>query len=169
MPGKTIDLTLNNGFAGSYARHPEMLVNTRPNESTENITFGRPLMRSTTPAGGVVPVDATFTAALFEGVAGKEVKSVFTYLDQNAGGAYAPKEAVSVFQKGSINVLCSNGSPVPNGEVYVRIVENGLNLVGDFEAVSVSGENILLPNCQWGGPADSRNVAELVILYRVNA
>lgn len=167
MPGKVIGQTLNHGFAGSYARHPDMLIMTRPNGSAENIVFGTAL--EVAPGGKVIPATATITAATFAGVAGKEIKTQLNYLDQNAGGVYAPNETVSVFQRGSINVLCPNDSPAANGPVYIRISVDGAKQIGDFEAVSITGENVLIPNAQWGGVKDINNVAELVLLYRVNA
>ena len=40
MSGKTIGLEMNNGFAGSYARQPDMIINTQPNkEASASIDF----------------------------------------------------------------------------------------------------------------------------------
>lgn len=167
MPGKTIGRDMNFGFAGSYARHPEMMVATRPNNDDGNIRFGSPLMIDGN--GGVVAVDDSFTADKLAGIAGKEIKSGLSYLDQNSGGEYAPKEAVYVFQRGSINVLCKTGDPAVNGDVYVRTVADGDKEVGDFETAEDTGKNILLTNAQWGGSKDPNGIVELVLLTRVNA
>lgn len=186
MPAGNIGKMMNYGFAGTYARHPEMLIYTRPNDSEEYITFGAPVMRATTaqdntalPTGyaagtiGVKNVDATLTNDNFVGVAAREVKSVFNYLDQSIG-QYAPHEPVSVFERGSISVLVPDGEPVLGGAVYIRTVAdagapaNGL-VVGSWSANDVSGETVLMENLQWMGPKDSRNVAELGMLRRTNA
>jgi len=167
MSGKTIGKSFNNGFAGSYARQPDMIIQTRPNDDTANIVFGRPVMNSGN--GGVVNVTAAFTAAKFAGVAGKEIKSSLFYADQNSGGAYMPNEPVSVFQRGSISVICKVGTPAVGAPVYVRTVAaTGMN-IGDFEAVADAGNNVLIPNAQWGGEVDANGVAELVLLTRANA
>ena len=72
------------GFAGCYARQPDMIVETRPAGGETPIPFGTPLVYDTDGVS-VVPAGATFTAAAFAGVAGFEIKSVLTYLDQQAG------------------------------------------------------------------------------------
>lgn len=182
MPAGNIGKMMNYGFAGTYARHPEMLIYTRPNDSEEYITFGAPVMRATVaqdstalPTGyaagtiGVKNVDATVTMDNFIGVASREVKSVFNYLDQSFG-QYAPHEAVSVFERGSISVLVPEGDPVIGGPVYIRIVAGAGGLaIGGWSAVEVPSEHVLIENAQWGGPKDGRNVAELMFLRRANA
>ena len=144
-----IGKTMPHGFAGTYARQPDMIVNTRPVGGTESISFG--------------------TALKYDN--GKVIR---VYPDQN-GGKYAPGEACSVFQRGSINVLCQRGTPALGGDVYVRIAKTAdyaTALVGGFEAEAdekTAGNSVKLTNCQWGGAADANGVAELVILTRANA
>ena len=167
-----IGKTMPHGFAGTYARQPDMIVNTRPVGGTENIPFGTALKYD---SGKVIVMGgAGTTAAQFAGIAGSEVKSALVYPDQNAG-RYAPGEACSVFQRGSINVLCQRGTPALGGDVYVRIAKTAdyaTALVGGFEAEAddkTAGNSVKLTNCQWGGAADANGVAELVILTRANA
>ena len=157
------------GFAGCYARQPDMIVETRPAGGETPIPFGAPLVYDTTKPA-VVAAGATFAAANFVGVAGCEIKSALTYLDQQAG-QYAPGEAVSVFQRGSINVK-AYGTPALGGTVYVRTAASGTYTtepVGAFTATNESGSTVELTNCQWGGAADANGIAELVILTRANA
>ena len=95
-----------------------------------------------------------------------------SYTDQNTG-AYTTGDAGSVFQRGSINVLCQKGTPKRGGAVYVRIIKNTSlpnAVVGGFEAEadSTSANTVKLTGCQWGGSADANGVAELVILTRQN-
>ena len=157
------------GFAGCYARQPDMIVETRPAGGTAAIPFGTPLTYGTAPA--VVAAGAGFTAAKFAGVAGFEIKTALTYLEQQAG-QYAVGEPVSVFQRGSINVK-AYGTPALGGTVYVRtVVSDGAYTsepVGAFTATNESGKTVALTNCQWGGPADANGIAELVILTKQNA
>lgn len=158
------------GFAGCYARQPDMIVETRPAGGETPIVFGTPLVYDTDSVS-VIPAGATFTAAEFAGVAGFEIKSVITYLDQ-AVGQYATGEPTSVFQRGSINVKCYDGTPALGGTVYVRTGTSETyttGVVGGFSANNESGKTVALTNCQWGGPADANGIAELVILTKLNA
>ena len=157
------------GFAGCYARQPDMIVETRPAGGSNPIPFGTPLVYGTVPT--VVAAGAGFTAAKFAGVAGFEIKSALTYLEQQAG-QYAVGEPVSVFQRGSINVKCYDGTPALGGTVYVRTATSDTyttGVVGGFSANNESGKTVALTNCQWGGPADANGIAELVILTKQNA
>ena len=166
---QVIGKEMPHGFAGCYARQPDMIVETRPAGGEAAIPFGAPLVYDD---GAVVQAGASFTAATdFVGVAGFEIKSALTYLDQQAG-QYAPGEAVSVFQRGSINVKCYDGTPALGGAVYVRTKTSGTytaGVVGGFSATNESGSTVALTNCQWGGPADANGIAELVILTKQNA
>ncbi len=164
---QTIGKDMTCGFAGSYARQPDMIVNTRP--AGEELPFGAPLKYGTD--GAVIPMGAAATAAQFIGVAGRELKSSLHYLEQNAG-LYAKGEPVSVFQRGSVNVKCQRGTPALGGTVYVRVTANesyATAAVGGFEASADASNTIALTNCQWGGAADANGIAELVILTRLNA
>lgn len=157
------------GFAGSYARQPDMIVETRPAGGETPIPFGAPLVYDDTKPA-VVAAGAGFTAAAFAGVAGAEIKTALTYLTQQEG-QYAPGEPVSVFQRGSINVR-AYGTPALGGTVYVRTAASGTYTtepVGAFTATNESGSTVALTNCQWGGAADANGIAELVILTKLNA
>ena len=161
------------GFAGCYARQPDMIVETRPAGGSTPIPFGTPLVYGTAPT--VVAAGAGFTAAKFAGVAGFEIKSAVTWPTQE--GQYAVGEPVSVFQRGSINVKCTGGTPALGGAVYILVAESEQAdltnaAVGDFVASAdstTSSNTVQLTNCQWGGPADANGIAELVILTRANA
>lgn len=159
------------GFAGCYARQPDMIANTRPCGGKTPIPFGSPLIYDSETPGAVVQMGAAATAAQFVGVAGAEVKSSLAYLEQSAG-QYVPGDAVSVFQRGAINVTCQRGTPALGGKVYVRITSNpsySTAAVGGFEAEADSDNTVELTNCQWSGPADANRTAELRILTMLNA
>ena len=154
------------GFAGAYARQPDMIVNTRP--AGGEIPFGLALTYDEDKNVVVFGNAATNT---FVGVAGKEIKSALTYLDQNVG-KYAQGDAVSVFMRGSINVKCQRSTPSLGGAVYVRTATNESYpgcVVGGFEAEADEGKTQMLGDVQWGGPADANGIAELVILKRSQA
>lgn len=171
MNPQTIGKAMSHGFAGSYARQPDMIVNTRMAGGTEKISFGTPLQYDNT--GAVVPMGAGSTAAQFVGIAARELKSSLEYLKQDIG-QYAPAEAVPVFQRGCINVRCQNGTPKLGGAVYVRVAADEdipTAEIGGFEAVAAStaADSVKLANCQWAGSADPNGVAELRILTMQNA
>ena len=159
---QTIGLNMSHGFAGSYARQPDMIVNTAPLGGTAVIPFGTPLVRGEN--GAVLPMGTGSTGNQFIGVAGREVKSPAEFFNQNVG-QYAPEEPVSVFQRGCINVKCQKGSPSIDGTVYVRVTTSGNYLVGGFEAEADGTNTVALSNAQWNGPADNHGVAELRIAY----
>lgn len=164
---QNIGMAMPHGFAGSYARQPDMIVNTRP--AGEAISFGAPLKYGGN--GQVLPLGAGSTAEQFVGVAAREIKSALAYLDQNAG-ACAAGEAVSVFMRGAVNVLCQKGTPKLGGAVYVRIAASEsypTAVVGGFEAEADGSSTVLLTGCRWAGPADASKVAELRILAMQNA
>lgn len=168
---QVIGKEMPHGFAGSYARQPDMIVNTRPAGGTDAILFGSPLKYDSNK--NVVLMGASSAAADFVGVAGFEIKSALTYLDPT-GGQYAAGEPVSVFMRGSINVKCNNGTPALGGPVYVRVTANEElpnAPVGGFEAQAdeTPANTVQLANCEWGGPADANGIAELVILTRATA
>ena len=163
---QTIGAAMPNGFAGSYARQPDMIVNTRP--AGGDIPFGLAL---TYDGKKNVVVFGTQGSNNFVGVAGRELKSSLDYLNQNVG-RYAEGDAVSVFQRGSINVKCQRSAPSLGGAVYVRTAVNESYsgcVVGGFEAEQDDGKTVMLGDCQWGGPADANGIVELVILSRKNA
>lgn len=159
---QNIGQTMTHGYAGSYARQPDMIANTRP--AGAEIVFGAALMYDA--SGAVVPMGEGGTAEGFVGVAAREVKSALSYLEQSVG-SYAKGEAVTVFQRGAINVKCASGTPQLGGKVYVRIAANEsipTAVVGGFEAAADGVNTVELTNCQWAGPADANGVAELRIL-----
>ena len=159
---QTIGLNMSHGFAGSYARQPDMITNTAPLGGTVAIVFGTPLVRGEN--GAVVPMGSGNTGNQFIGVAGREVKSPAELYSQNVG-QYAPGEPVSVFQRGCINVKCQKGTPTVDGAVYVRVTATEGYPAGGFEAEADGANTVALPNAQWNGPADNHGVAELRIAY----
>lgn len=169
MRGQVIGKTMPFGFAGSYSRQPDMVVDSHPLAGDAAVAFGQAVVYGT--SGTVILVGESTTAADFVGVAAREVKTATNYLDQSAG-AYNPGEVVSVFKRGRINVLCQNGSPAFGGDVYVRVKLNKSSypnaVVGGFEAAADSSNSVKLTNAKWRGPADANGVAELSILSMIN-
>ena len=164
MMGQVIGKNMTHGYAGDYARQPDMIVDTHPLGGTEAVKFGTPLVYD--GSGNVAAFGAGSKAADFVGVAAREFKAATTYLSQSSG-QYEPSEAVSVFKRGCINVLCRVGSPKLGGKVYVRTAVNESfpqGVVGGFEAVEDTGKTVVLTNCEWHGEKDANGVAEIRIL-----
>ena len=163
------------GFAGYYARQPDMVVRKRSCGAT-NIQFGSPVKYDENK--NVVAMTGTDTTAdQFVGVAGAEVNSSLNYLAPS-NGEFTPGEAVNIFCRGSINVKCyGTTAPKLGGAVYVLLnatETSGLTNVpaGSFTAMedgTTSANTVQLTNCQWGGSFDANGVAELVILTTNNA
>ena len=66
---QVIGKDMPHGFAGCYARQPDMIVETRPAGGDTPITYGTPLVYDAEKPA-VVAAGAGFTAAKFAGVAG---------------------------------------------------------------------------------------------------
>lgn len=167
MTGQVIEQVMTNGYAGSYSRQPDMVVDTAPAEGV--IAFGQGVVYGDT--GVELPSDSS-TAAQFVGIALREVKSATDFLNQNAG-QYNVGDAVPVIKRGCVNVLCQNGSPARGGAVYLRVKLNTGSypnaVVGGFEAAADSTNSVQLTNAEWAGPADANGIAELRILTILNA
>lgn len=173
MKGQTIGRTMPHGYAGSYSRQPDMVVDTAPLAGAAEVPFGAPVVMGT--GGSAQAWGESSTAADFWGVAVREVKSSVNYLNQNQG-TYRPGEAVPVMKRGCVNVICQAGTPAPGGKVYVRVKANAAKpnaVIGGFEAAEDKSDSVTytaeLTNCQWKGAADADGVAELRILTVLRA
>lgn len=164
---QNIGTDMPHGQAGSYARQPDMIVNTRP-AGEGVIPFGAAL---TYDSNKRAVVFGTQSDNKFIGVAAREIKPALDYLNQSIG-QYSYGDPVPVFMRGAVNVKCQRSTPSLGGAVYVRTAVNESYpgcVVGGFEAESDSGKTVMLGNCQWGGGADADGIAELKILTMANA
>lgn len=169
---QAIGKNMFHGYAGSYSRQPDSVIDTHPlsvAEDTANVTFGLGVVFDSTGAV-TLPADSA-VAKDFVGVAVREVKSATDYLNQSVG-QYATGDAVPVLKRGCVNVLCQRGTPALGGAVYLRVKANSsypTAVVGGFEAEADTTNTVQLTNCQWKGPADANNVAEMRIMTIINA
>ena len=160
---QVIGAVMDNGFAGSYSRQPDQIIDTR--FAGGDVPFGYAVKYS---SGKVVIFGSGDAATAFVGVAVREVKSALVYNSNTV--KYAENEAVPVMKRGRVNVKCNVGTPALNGDVYIRIAANGANtIVGGFEATADSTYTVKLTNAKWAGAADSNGIAELEILEPINA
>jgi len=169
MSGKAIGKTMLFGFPGTYARSGDCIIAQKPvRDNSSDLPFGHAAQIHTD--GSIQKADSNFTAAIFAGVAVREVKQSVDYYNSN--GAYKKNEPADIIQRGSVSVLCNVGTPAPAGKVYIRVLENAAipaGLVGGFEAEADGDNTVELTNCRWNSVGkDANGVAELVILTRVN-
>lgn len=169
MKGQAIGKTMQHGYAGSYARQPDMIVDSEPLGGDRDVPFGAPVVTGANGAAMAWAEDST--TEKFLGVAVREVKSSLDFLNQNEG-VYRPGEAIPVMKRGCVNVICQAGTPAPGGAVYIRTKADGAKpnaVVGGFEAAADADNNAALTNARWKGAADANGVAELRILTILNA
>ena len=177
-PGGVIGISMNNGFPGSYSRNGDCVIANRLVKSTDagGPDFGKAVVLNSdntyTDVARFIAAGGNMTAALFAGVAVREVKQATAYAAA-ATGNYAPGQPCDALQRGSIVVTCNVGAPSAGGAVYLRITTNGAipaGVVGGFEAAADGGNTVALTNCQWStGVKDANGVAEITILQRLAA
>lgn len=163
MPGKVIGTSLNYGFPGTIAMQPDQIVGVGAVKENEEIVFGAPV---TQDEEGVI---ANFTASDTDiaGIAVRQVKSVYDYMNQNGVGTYRAKENISILERGSISVYCAYGTPKVGSKVYIRIASGtGGEKIGALEATAEEGKNVMIPGVVWGSSKDANGVALLVIKER---
>ena len=170
MTNQVIGKTLTNGYAGSFSRQPDTVIDTQPMAAGQSaVPFGAGLVYG---SSGAVQIPAsTNVAADFVGIALRETKSATNYLNQNVG-SYNANDAVPVLKRGCANVLCQNGTPTFDGDVYLRVAANASLpncVVGGFEATSDSTNSVKLTNVKWHGVADANGIAEVRILTALHA
>ena len=78
MKGQVIGKNMTHGYAGDYARQPDMIVDTHPLGGNNAVTFGLPLVYDADSK--VVAFGASSTASDFVGIASREFKSATSYL-----------------------------------------------------------------------------------------
>ena len=167
MQNQVIGKTMFHGYAGSFSRQPDTIIDTHP--AAGAIAFGAGVVFGT--AGAVRTAATGDAAAAFVGVAIREVKNATNYLNQNEGG-YVQYDAVPVIKRGCVNVICQKGTAAVDGDVYLRITANQSYpnaVVGGFEAAADSTNTVKLTNVKWKGAADANGVAEIRILDTLHA
>ena len=179
MPGTVIGQSLNLGFPGTFSRNGDCVIEAYQVRATDAAgpNFGDLLVdnlgtqpQTLSSLAAFLAAGGTFTAALFGGIAVREVKSFLTYQPTPGYAGYLPGDYCDAIKRGSVVVKCNVGAPTPKGPVYARIAANGsipAGIVGGIEAAADGANTILLPNLVWQtGLIDGNLVAELTILTR---
>lgn len=170
MPGAAVGKALNFGYPGNVARSADAIITNRIVKSdSADIAFGDAAILNSDNTYS--RFGASGTAAAFAGVAVREVKQSTVY-GNNVSGSYKPLEPCDVIERGTVNVVCTVGTPTAGGDVYIRVTANGSipdGVVGGFEAAADSTNTIKITNAKWKtGKLDGNRVAELTILARNN-
>lgn len=177
MPGTVIAKHMNLGYAGRISRDADVIVDNRTVKAeTADIPFGAPVVLNSDNTYQFFGADGT--AAAFAGIAVAEPKQSTDYYNNIV--VYKANQRCDVLTRGSATVICTNGTPVAGGAVYVTIAEDvdlpGVK-IGDFVAEAHSyldGEETVdctveITNAKWTtGYLDANNVAEVTLLTRVN-
>lgn len=191
--GTTIPVTgLNLGPVGQVSRLGERVITSRPvfaGTGFTNITFGDTVVITPNSSGGgdtyqtvagFIAAGGTMTAALFAGIANREVKTnlQFTSLGNNGTpqyAYYAPNEMCEALERGSIVVKINNGTPASQAPLFLRIVANSgipAGVVGGLEAVADGSNTISLATIGVvfrTGAVDANGCAEITMKARVAA
>lgn len=175
-PGNVIGTQMNIGFPGSYSRNGDCIIANRLVQSTDasGPKFGNGVVLNTnntySDIATWIAAGGTLTAAVFAGIAVREVQQSTTYTTQSSG-IYNPGTDCDALERGSAVVNCLVGTPTSGGAVYMRKTLNAsipAGIVGGFEAAADGTNTVQLTNCQWTtGAKDANNVAELTILTRL--
>lgn len=167
MPGKTIGISMNVGYAGTQSRTADAIIQSRIADGA--IPFG---MAVKLTAGNKWKLVATGdTAAVVAGVSVREVVQANTF-DPQSNSDYLDKSPCDVMVRGNCTVKCQRGTPAAGSAVYVRITKNDTYpdaVVGGFEAEAdaVAANTIQVSNIEWTtGIVDSNGMAEITIKTR---
>jgi len=116
------------GFPGAVSR--PLVSTVEPTTIGEAIDFGKPVKMV---AGVAMNIDANDTAADFYGVLARSVPTLSSASDSDAAST---DSICSILRKGYGQVICTTGTPARGGQVYMRVVTESLQVVGDFEATA---------------------------------
>lgn len=166
MPGSTIGIKLNNGYAGTVSRTADCVIQNRIAKGSD-IEFGQAVILNEDNTFSIVG-EAT-TAAQIAGIAVREVIQANVFNPQSNPN-YVANMPCDVLVRGQCTVKCKRGTPKAGDPVYVRIKPNVAyqdSLVGDFEAANDAGNVIAVPNIEWTtGILDANKVAEVTVKTR---
>lgn len=165
MPGKTIGIAMNVGYAGTQSRTADAIIQARV--ANEAIAFG--LACKLTNENKWALVTTGDTADVVAGIAVREVVQANQF-DPQSNPDYLPGQLCDVMVRGNCTVHCQRGTPVAGQPVYVRITANETYadaVVGGFEASADGANTIEVPNIEWTtGVVDANGMAEVTVKTR---
>lgn len=172
MTGSVIQLAMNFGYPGSYARMPDDIVIAKPvKKNTAAIPFGYAVMLNSDNT--FQKGDANLTAANFAGIAVREVKQAVTLAADQ--GQYEALQPCDVLTRGNTVIKLARGTPTAGATVNFRVAVDASitgSAVGDFEVGTIGQSdtslvaltNVVLTT----GEADANGIVEVSIKTRNN-
>lgn len=165
MPGKTIGIAMNVGYAGTQSRTADAIIQARV--AAANIKFG--LACKLTNDNKWTLIGAGDTAGVVAGIAVREVVQANTF-DPQSNPDYLVGQLCDVMVRGNCTVRCQRGTPVSGDAVYVRIAPNETYpdaVVGGFEASADGANTIQVTNIEWTtGVMDADGITEVTVKTR---
>lgn len=165
MPGRTIGIMMNVGYAGTQSRTADAIIQNRIAEGT--IAFGQAVALTDTNKWRLVKTGDT--AAVVAGIAVREVVQANTF-DPQSNPDYVVNVPCDVMVRGNCTVKCQRGTPASGAAVYVRITANNTYpnaVVGGFEAEADDANTIQVTNIEWTtGVMDANGNVEVTIKTR---
>ena len=165
MPGRTIGIMMNVGYAGTQSRTADAIIQNRIAEGT--IAFGQAVALTDTNKWRLVKTGDT--AAVVAGIAVREVVQANTF-DPQSNPDYVANVPCDVMVRGNCTVKCQRGTPASGAAVYVRITANNTYpnaVVGGFEAEADDANTIQVTNIEWTtGVMDANGNVEVTIKNR---
>lgn len=165
MPGKTIGIMMNAGYAGTQSRTADAIIQNRIAEGA--IAFGQAVVLTADNKWKLVGTGTT--AAQVAGIAVREVVQANTFNPQS-NPDYLYAAPCDVMVRGNCTVKCQRGTPASGSAVYVRITKNDTYpdaVVGGFEATADGANTIQVDNIEWTtGVMDANNMTEVTVKTR---
>lgn len=165
MPGRTIGIMMNVGYAGTQSRTADAIIQNRIAEGT--IAFGQAVALTDTNKWRLVKTGDT--AAVVAGIAVREVVQANTF-DPQSNPDYVVNVPCDVMVRGNCTVKCQRGTPASGAAVHVRITANNTYpnaVVGGFEAEADDANTIQVTNIEWTtGVMDANGNVEVTIKTR---
>ena len=154
---------VSSGVAGDVTRPDDTVVESGLlNAAKAPAAFGAPVK---VVNGKFEAIQASDTADVFYGILSRVAPSIAGDLVQTyAGGTPNAASVQGIVVKGYVNVVCTQGTPVRGGAVYMRVTAATGKAVGDLEATADGVNNVALTGVTWAVDGkDASNVTEIRI------
>lgn len=149
------------GVAGDVTRQLDTTI--EPGMLDPNVAptaFGVPVKLV---AGKFRRIESGDTAEMFQAILSRVVPSISGDLTQTfQGGSPDPKQIQGFVVRGYVNVICTVGTPVRGGPVYMRVL---ISNFGTLDATADGINNVLLVGVTWAVDGkDANNLSEIRIM-----
>lgn len=151
------------GVAGDITRQLDTVVESGLlNAAKAPAAFGAPVKITN---GKFEKIESGDDAADFFGILSRIAPSIAGDTAQTfASGTPNAESVQGIVRAGYVNVVCTVGTPVRGGAVYMRVVAATGKAIGDLEATADSTNSVALTGVTWAVDGkDASNVAEIRI------